>query len=83
VAIDSRDDILENIRDTRLTDPDSWRTVIQNAPLTDRKYLGSLHELLHDLASETNEDGGLKYTNAFIYNYHTGSCVYYDLKRNV
>lgn len=79
-AIDTRDDLLEAIRDTRLSDPDSWRTVIQNAPLTERKYLGQVHELLNDLANEGRaRDGADHYSNAFIYNYRTGSCLYYDL----
>lgn len=73
--------MLEAIRDTRLSDPDSWRAVIQNAPLTERKYLSQVHELLSDLANESRVggDGTEKYTNAFIYNYRTGSCLYYDL----
>jgi translation initiation factor 2-alpha kinase 4 len=80
-AIDTRDDVLNSIRDTRLADPDSWRTVIQNAPLTERKYLGQVYELLTDLAAESRAGGENRenYTNAFIYNYRTGSCVYYDL----
>ncbi|KAL2219885.1 anticodon binding domain of tRNAs-domain-containing protein [Thermoascus aurantiacus ATCC 26904] len=80
-AIDTRDDVLEAIRDTRLSDPDSWRAVIQNAPLTERKYLSQVHDLLSDLANESREsdDGKERYTNAFIYNYRTGSCIYYDL----
>ena len=81
VAIDTRDDTLDNLRDTRLTDPDSWRTMIQNAPLVERKYLGNLHELLEDLANSSTDNGEEKYTNVFIYNSHTGSCIYYDLKR--
>lgn len=84
VAIDTRDDILDAVRDTRLCDPDSWRTVIQNAPLTERKYLGQVHELLHDLANEYRlpREGKESYNNAFIYNFRTGSCVYYDLGRS-
>lgn len=79
-AIDTRDDVLDSIRDTRLSDPDSWRTVIQNAPLTERKYLSQVYELLSDLASEVRSDESSEScTNAFIYNYRTGSCVYYDL----
>ncbi|KAJ5752060.1 Serine/threonine-protein kinase GCN2 [Penicillium odoratum] len=82
-AIDTRDDVLAAIRDTRLSDPDSWRTVIQSAPLTERKYLGQVYELLSDLASESRtSESAESYTNAFIYNYRTGSCVYYDLGRS-
>lgn len=82
-AIDTRDDVLDSIRDTRLSDPDSWRSAIQKAPLTERKYLSQVYELLTDLASENRaKDSAERYSNAFIYNYRTGSCVYYDLGPN-
>jgi eukaryotic translation initiation factor 2-alpha kinase 4 len=82
-AVDTRDDLLDAIRDTRLCDPDSWRAVIQNAPLTERKYLGQVHELLRDLASEYAPGGAKEHEshNAFIYNLRTGTCIYYDLGR--
>ena len=72
--------MLEALRATRLSDPDSWRTVIQNAPLTERKYLGQVQDLLSDLANERRvHDGAGGFSNAFIYNFRTGSCLYYDL----
>ena len=53
----------------------------QNAPLVERAYLRDLHDLLQDLANERrDQDGQETYSNAFIFNYHTGACVYYDLK---
>ncbi|KAJ5317869.1 hypothetical protein N7508_002377 [Penicillium antarcticum] len=79
-AIDTRDDVLDAIRNTRLSDAESWRNVIQNAPLTERKYLSQVYELLTDLALENRtNDSTERFTNAFIFNYRTGSCVYYDL----
>lgn len=56
--------------------------MIQNAPPSERKYLSQVHELLCDLANESQMgDGTESYANAFIYNYRTGSCLYYDLGR--
>ncbi|KAL4909411.1 hypothetical protein BDW74DRAFT_80834 [Aspergillus multicolor] len=78
-AIDTRDDLLEAIRGTRLSDPDSWRAVIQNAPLTERKYLNQLYDLLSEFASESHAESAENLENAFIYNFRTGSCLYYDL----
>lgn len=78
-AIEVKDDVLDSIRDTRLSDPDSWRKVIQNAPVAERKYLGQVHELLSDMANEMK--GTTR--NAFIYNFRTGACIYYDLGRSV
>ncbi len=77
-AIEVKDDVLEAIRDTRLSDPDSWRKVIQNAPVAERKYLAQVHELLGDMAEEMKNTT----RNAFIYNFRTGACIYYDLGRS-
>ncbi|KAI9772975.1 MAG: hypothetical protein M1840_008857 [Geoglossum simile] len=74
-AIEIRDDVLDMIRETRLSDPDSWRKVIQGVPLNERKYLSQVHELLGDMA----KDEKVTARNAFIYNFRTGSCVFYDL----
>ncbi|KAI9837549.1 MAG: hypothetical protein M1819_007200 [Sarea resinae] len=76
-AIDTRDEVLDAIRDTRLSDPDSWRGVIQSVPLAERKYLSQVHELLGDMAKDSR--GTTR--NAFIYNFRTGGCIYYDLGR--
>lgn len=71
-AIETSDEILEAIRDTRLNDPDSWRVMIQNAPLQERKYLQQVLDLLRDMA-EMGKKG------AFVFNYRTRGCIYYDL----
>ena len=74
--------MLDAIRDTRLADPDSWRRVVQNAPLADRDYLTDLHSLISDMAGGSKTGtSGLVTRNAFIYNYRTGACIYYDLGR--
>ncbi|KAI9875262.1 MAG: hypothetical protein M1830_008699 [Pleopsidium flavum] len=77
-AIEVKDDVLDSIRDTRLSDPDSWRKIIQNAPVAERKYLSQVHELISDMADEMK--GTTR--NAFIYNFRTGACIYYDLGRS-
>lgn len=71
-AIETSDEILEAMRATRISDLDSWRTVIQSAPLQERKYLQQVLELLRDMA-----EGGKK--GAFVFNYRTRGCIYYDL----
>jgi len=75
VAIETRDEVLKMIRETRLSDPDSWRKVIQNVSSPERKYLSQVHEMLGDIATEYKG----KTRNAFIYNFKQGGCVYYDL----
>ena len=73
-AIETKDDIFETIRETKLSDPESWRRLIQNAPLVDRQYLGDVHNLLRQMAEETKRP-----RNAFIYNFRSRGCFYYDL----
>ena len=76
-AIETKDDIFEGIRETRLSDPDSWRKLIQGAPLAERQYLGEVHALLGSMADEAR--GGVR--NAFVYNFRTRACIFYDLGR--
>lgn len=71
-AIETSDEILEAIRDTRVNDTDSWRTLIQNAPLQERKYLQQVLELLREMA-DSGKNG------AFVFNYRTRGCIYYNL----
>ncbi|KAI9791960.1 MAG: hypothetical protein M1816_003229 [Peltula sp. TS41687] len=78
VAIDVKDDILDAISRTAVSDPDGWRKVIQSVPLADRKYLSEVHELITDIARDVK---GTNVRNAFIYNFRTSACIYYDLER--
>ncbi|PVI02725.1 kinase-like protein [Periconia macrospinosa] len=86
-AIESKDEVMHSIRETRLSDPDSWRRAIQSLPMAERKYLQELHDLLLGYAANwkkvvregasKNVDGGGK---AFVYNFRTGGCLLYDLE---
>lgn len=75
-AIETSDQILESIRGTRLSDPESWRQVTQAAPLAERRYIGNLHDLMSTLAHQEAEK---KKRHSFIYNFRTQNCIYYDL----
>ena len=71
-----KDEVFEGLRETRLSDPDSWRKYIHNAPSTERLYLGDLHQLLRDMAAEGN-----RARTAFVYNFRTRACICYELGR--
>lgn len=74
-AIETRDDIFGKLQGTRLSDADSWRKVIQEAPLNEREYVREVQEEIEDLKrsyGETNK-------NCFLYNFRTGACIYYDM----
>jgi len=66
---------MEMLRDTRLSDPESWRKVTHAVPTTERRYLGEVHDLMIGMREENKE----MTRNAFIYNFRTGMCIYYDL----
>ena len=79
-AVEIRDELLEGLRDTRLSDPDSWRRYIQNAPLADRQYLTQLHQLLLEKAEAANAGTASKGTRScWVYNFRTRACLLYDL----
>ncbi|GAB7347749.1 hypothetical protein MBLNU459_g5300t1 [Dothideomycetes sp. NU459] len=78
IAIETRDDVLEAIRsETRLSDPDSWRKVIQSVPVGERMYLGQVHDLLEGLRKSWQEGEGVR--EASVFNFRTGAVAYYDL----
>lgn len=74
-AVETKDDIFEGLRATRLTDADTWKKFIQSAPPHERQYLGQVHQLLKDMAKDARPGA----TNAFIYNFRTKNCIAYDL----
>jgi translation initiation factor 2-alpha kinase 4 len=85
-AIETKEEIMNLIRETRLSDPDGWRRVIQSLPLVERKYLMELHDLLLGYAAhwkEASAEGAARSGEggkAFVYNFRTGGCLMYDLE---
>ncbi|KAI1391102.1 serine/threonine-protein kinase gcn2 [Hypoxylon trugodes] len=77
-AVETSDVVLELIQDTTaLSEPDSWRKAEQSVEKNERRYVREIHDML--LAWRTaweNKDGG---RNAFVYNFRTTKCIYYDL----
>lgn len=73
------------IKETRLSDAESWRHFIQKMPLAERKYLQDLHDLLLGyrtkwLEGKANANGEEPVGKAFVYNFRTGGCLLYDLE---
>lgn len=85
-AIESKDEFMKLIKETRLSDPDSWRHAIQSMPIAERKYLQDLHDLLLKYRTrweaKKNEEGrgGGDVGKAFVYNFRSGGCLLYDLE---
>lgn len=74
-AIETTDQVMELIRGTRLSDPESWRHVTHAVQTAEKRYLGEVHDLLNTLAHQNKDIT----RNSFIYNFRTGKCIYYDL----
>ena len=78
LAMETKDDAFEGIRETRLSEPESWKNLIHHAPPGERKYLGQLQDMLKDMAKETTQKGN---NNVIIYNFRTKACILYNLAK--
>lgn len=75
-CIDTSDDMLSKINETKLSDPETWRKLDQSVPLSDRQYVQDVCDLLNKFKEKHSETS--RY--CFLYNSKTGTCVLYDLK---
>lgn len=75
VAIETKDDVFEGIRETRLEDADSWKKFIQRSPAGERAYLQDVQELLKEKGAKAK----VGFRTTLLYNFRTGSCIWYDL----
>lgn len=70
-VIETTDSVLQAIRNTSLSEPETWRKLdVSNA---EKKYVRDVQDML----AEFRDDGA---KHAFVYNFRTGSCVFYDLE---
>ncbi|KAK5135963.1 hypothetical protein LTR08_004421 [Meristemomyces frigidus] len=46
LAVETSDDVLESIRETRLGDAESWRKAVQSVPVNERQLLQQIQDLL-------------------------------------
>ncbi|KAI1002532.1 eIF-2-alpha kinase [Podosphaera aphanis] len=74
-AIETTDQVMEILRKTRIGEHETWRNASNAVSAAEKIYLTELHELMLKI-KEQKSDGT---RNAFIYNFRTGTCVYYDL----
>ena len=81
-AIETRDEVLDLIRTTRLSDPESWRRAIQSLPVAERQYLQQVQGLMEryrkdwqDADAESEDRPRV----ALVFNFRTGGILLYDL----
>jgi translation initiation factor 2-alpha kinase 4 len=77
LAIETRDDVLELLRETRLSDAESWRKMVQSVQLNERQYLQQVQDILAGWRKSCAEGDGSR--EACLFNFRTGHCVYYDV----
>ncbi|KAG6037185.1 hypothetical protein E4U41_005274 [Claviceps citrina] len=77
LAIETTDQVIELLRETSLSDHESWKRAEHAVTMNERKYVRELHVQLETWRSSYESKGKSKH--AFIYNFRTGTCVYYDL----
>lgn len=71
------DTVMDAMGKTKLSDPEGWRKVEHNVATAEKRYIREIHEQLENWKWKMeNEKGG---RHAFLYNFRTGSCLYYDL----
>ncbi|KAI1138901.1 serine/threonine-protein kinase gcn2 [Hypoxylon sp. FL0543] len=76
-AVETSDVVLDLIQETALSEPESWRKAEQSVDKNERRYFREIHEMLQAWRSEwENKDGS---RHAFVYNFRTTKCIYYDL----
>ncbi|CAK7266725.1 eukaryotic translation initiation factor 2-alpha kinase [Sporothrix epigloea] len=78
-AVETTDQVLDLIRKTALSDPDSWRRVEQCVSSVEKKYTRDIQDMLLRWRTEYESSSSSQSRNAFVYNFRTGTCIYYDL----
>ncbi|VBB76175.1 Putative Serine/threonine-protein kinase GCN2 [Podospora comata] len=76
-AIETSDTVMDMIKSTNIADAESWRKVEQNVGTAEKKYVREIHEMLKGWRWEWETKKGPGH--AFVYNFRTGKCIYYDL----
>ncbi|KAG5988921.1 hypothetical protein E4U54_004495 [Claviceps lovelessii] len=77
LAIETTDQVMELLRETSLSDHESWKRAEHAVTMNEKKYVRELHVQLDTWRSLYEKKAKSKH--AFIYNFRTGTCVYYDL----
>ncbi|CAH0005326.1 unnamed protein product [Clonostachys byssicola] len=73
----SSDQVIDLIRETKLSDPDSWKKVEHAVTTSEKKYVREIHDQLDTWRYAYDKKGGCQHS--FVYHFRTGTCLYYDL----
>ncbi|KAK6071697.1 hypothetical protein SCUP234_09618 [Seiridium cupressi] len=76
-AVEASDVVLDLIQETVLSDGESWRKAEQAVNMAERKYMREIHDMLLTWRNVWQTKSGSRH--AFVYNFRTTKCIYYDL----
>lgn len=77
LAVETRDDVIDLIQQTRLSDAESWRKALHSVSPSDRQYVQQIQEMLISWRKGWTEGDGMR--EACVFNFRTQHCIYYDL----
>ncbi|PNH45142.1 hypothetical protein VD0004_g2641 [Verticillium dahliae] len=77
LAVETADQVMDLIRATSLSDGESWRKVEHTVTTAEKKYVREIHDMLSNWQWAWEKKSGSRH--AFLYNFRTGNCIYYDL----
>ncbi|KAK7432526.1 eukaryotic translation initiation factor 2-alpha kinase [Neonectria magnoliae] len=77
LAIETTEQVMELIRDTSMSEPDSWRQVEHAVTTSEKKYVREIHDQLDTWRCKHERKGASRHS--FLYNFRSGTCIYYDL----
>ncbi|KAK3685957.1 anticodon binding domain of tRNAs-domain-containing protein [Podospora appendiculata] len=76
-AIETSDVVMDMIHSTRLSEIDTWRKVEHDVGTSEKKYIKEICDMLQAWRWDWESKKGPPH--AFVYNFRTGKCLYYDL----
>ncbi|TDZ74173.1 eIF-2-alpha kinase GCN2 [Colletotrichum trifolii] len=79
LAIETTDQVMDLIRETCLSDGESWRKVEHRVTTAEKKYVREIHETLQEWRWAWEKEKKTLSRHSFLYNFRTGTCIYYDL----
>ncbi|KAF4976049.1 hypothetical protein FZEAL_7227 [Fusarium zealandicum] len=77
LGIETTDQVMDLMRETCLSEPESWRKVEHVVTTSEKKYVREIHDQLDTWRWKYERKNGTRHS--FLYNFRSGNCIYYDL----
>lgn len=77
LAIETSDHLMELVQETSLSDPESWRKAEHSVTTSEKKCIREIRDQLATWRRKYETKNGSKHS--FLYNFRSGTCMYYDL----